>query len=419
MLLEELPDGGVVAGGDVVEEPAVGAVGEDGVAVFAGVGGFVGEGCAAIGAVGGGDGIVDVGEGGGAAFEEEPGINESVVGIAARGAGGGDGVEDAGPADFDEDVVRSTGSGRIAGDDGEGIDGADAGIEVNVAEAAGVGGELGGVFFEEGGDGDFADGIDAGGAVGLAETPVHDGDAVFEVGESEVLIALQERRKAGDGGGAHGMPFAGLGDFGEDPIVLAAAEGGFAIGAVGVLVDGHSGAAVGAVAFHEPGGDRFGAAAAKEGPVFGERFGGIGAVTEFAFGGDVLIDGGGMDADGGGVEAVIGGDLGHGDGLDADVFHEVVIAEVFLFTELEGEGFDDGIGDEGAYGGEILVGPGGLEGEEGGGDAGEEGGGIEGGVGFFQLIDGDGGEVGTGDRRAHVDGIMAWSRRRSCLRGIL
>ena len=96
----------------------------------------------------------------------------------------------------------------------------------------------------------------------------------------------------------------------------------------------------------------------------------------------------GTDADGGGVVEVIGLDGDEADGFDGDVFHEVAVAEEFLFVELDGEAFEDGVGDEGADGVEVLGGPGLLEGEEGGLDAGVEVRGVEGGVGFAEGLDG-------------------------------
>jgi hypothetical protein len=178
------------------------------------------------------------------------------------------------------------------------------------------------------------------------------------------------------------LPFVFLGDLGEDPIVLAAAEKRVAVLTVGGLVHVDLCAAVGAVAFDEAG--LFGvgrcAAAAEEGPDFGERL--VEGREDFPVAqADLSVDGRGGDADRELVEMFVALEVGQGDGFDGDVFHRVSVAQGLLLVELEAEALVDGVGDEGPDGGKVLVAPCELDLLEGRGDAQAEGAFVEGGVG--------------------------------------
>jgi hypothetical protein len=213
-------------------------------------------------------------------------------------------------------------------------------------------------FVAEGCQGDFAQRGGGVQSLGGGAAPEDDRCAVFQLLDVEFLVAVDQVRDAGQLLAVAGLPFAFLGDLDEDPVVLTASEKRVAVLALGGLVHVDLRAAVGAVAFNEagPGGLGFCAAAAEEGPDFGEGLadGGEDAAVAEA---DLLIEGAGGDANGELVEMGVGDGVGEGNGFDRDVVHPVAVAEGLLLVELEGKAFVDGVGDEGADWGEVLVAP--------------------------------------------------------------
>jgi hypothetical protein len=151
---------------------------------------------------------------------------------------------------------------------------------------------------------------------------------------------------------------------------LAAPQHGLAVLAVGGLVHLDRRAAVGAVAFEQAGLVRpgLGATAAEERPDFGKRL--VQRRQDLAVLKVYLaVEGRRENSHGQLVEMIVALGVGEGDRFDGDVVHRVPVAQRLLLVELEAEALVDGVGDEGADGGQVLAAPGELDFLEGGGDA--------------------------------------------------
>ena len=158
-------------------------------------------------------------------------MGKDVVTGTSASAVGINGKLSSGPADLDQGTFEGrTVAGSNDADHVKAADGAIAGVDAGLAIAwmKGLG-----IRIDEFAGGDASQWVDFAGAIGGGKSPEDDRGTVFQGQRIKAGILPLQNIHARDLAVGGDKPIRFLCDFGEYPIVLAAAEQSFAVGAVG------------------------------------------------------------------------------------------------------------------------------------------------------------------------------------------